>query len=99
MTWEEIYERIDELTEDIGELKASLEKSRAVRGGKENPADSSAQIVRLERRLKDKHLQVLAMQAELRMRPALSLGCLFFVLVGCPVGIWFSRSDYLSSFI
>jgi lipopolysaccharide export system permease protein len=33
------------------------------------------------------------------MRPALALGCLFFVLVGCPVGIWFSRSDYLSSFI
>jgi lipopolysaccharide export system permease protein len=24
---------------------------------------------------------------------------LFFILVGCPVGIWFSRSDYLSSFI
>ena len=33
------------------------------------------------------------------MRPALALGCLCFVLVGCPVGIWFSRSDYLSSFI
>jgi lipopolysaccharide export system permease protein len=36
---------------------------------------------------------------ELNMRPALSFGCLFFVLVGCPVGIWFSRSDYLSAFI
>ena len=23
----------------------------------------------------------------------------FFVVVGCPVGIWFSRSDFLSSFI
>ena len=33
------------------------------------------------------------------MRPALSVGCLCFILVGCPVGIWFSRSDYLSSFI
>ena len=33
------------------------------------------------------------------MRPALALGCLCFVLVGCPVGIWFSRSDYLSTFI
>ena len=33
------------------------------------------------------------------MRPALSCGCLCFVLVGCPVGIWFSRSDYLSAFI
>ena len=33
------------------------------------------------------------------MRPALSAGCFCFILVGCPVGIWFSRSDYLSSFI
>src|SRR5207253_2197933 len=38
-------------------------------------------------------------EAELHMRPALSCGCFFFVLVGCPVGIWFSRSDYLSAFI
>jgi lipopolysaccharide export system permease protein len=37
--------------------------------------------------------------AEFQMRPALSFGCLCFVLIGCPVGIWFSRSDYLSAFI
>ena len=37
--------------------------------------------------------------AEFQMRPALSCGCLCFVLIGCPVGIWFSRSDYLSAFI
>ena len=36
---------------------------------------------------------------EFQMRPALALGCLCFVLIGCPVGIWFSRSDYLSAFI
>jgi lipopolysaccharide export system permease protein len=36
---------------------------------------------------------------ELLMRPALSVGCFCFVLVGCPVGIWFSRNDYLSAFI
>jgi lipopolysaccharide export system permease protein len=27
------------------------------------------------------------------------MDCLFFIMVGCPIGIWFSRSDYLSSFI
>ena len=37
--------------------------------------------------------------AEFQIRPALALGCLCFVLVGCPVGIWFGRSDYLSSFM
>src|SRR6202011_3734327 len=39
------------------------------------------------------------LNTELHMRPALSFGCLFFVLIGCPVGIWFSRSDSLSAFI
>jgi lipopolysaccharide export system permease protein len=32
-------------------------------------------------------------------RPALAFGCLCFVVVGCPIGIWFSKSDYLSAFI
>jgi lipopolysaccharide export system permease protein len=40
-----------------------------------------------------------ASETETYMRPAISLGCLCFVLVGCPVGIWFSRADYLSSFV
>jgi len=44
-------------------------------------------------------LAILQIDTELRMRPALSFGCLCFVLIGCPVGIWFSRSDYLSAFI
>jgi lipopolysaccharide export system permease protein len=43
--------------------------------------------------------EIRAMDGELQMRPALAFGCLCFVLVGCPVGIWFSRSDYLSAFI
>ena len=33
------------------------------------------------------------------MRPALAAGCVCFVLIGAPVGIWFSRSDYLSTFV
>src|SRR5262249_484216 len=36
---------------------------------------------------------------EIQLRPALALGCLAFVLIGCPVGIWASRSDYLSVFM
>jgi lipopolysaccharide export system permease protein len=39
------------------------------------------------------------MNAEIQMRPAMAFGCLCFVLIGCPVGIWASRSDYLSSFV
>ena len=36
---------------------------------------------------------------EIAERPALALGCFFFVLIGCPVAIWFQKSDFLSSFI
>jgi lipopolysaccharide export system permease protein len=43
--------------------------------------------------------QSVYLDVELQMRPALSAGCLCFILVGCPVGIWFSRSDFLSSFM
>src|SRR5205085_4991902 len=38
-------------------------------------------------------------EAELYMRPALAVGCLCFALIGGPVGIWFSRADYLSAFV
>jgi lipopolysaccharide export system permease protein len=38
-------------------------------------------------------------EAELHMRPALAVGCLCFILIGAPVGIWFSRADYLSTFV
>ncbi|MCI0683887.1 MAG: LptF/LptG family permease [Gemmataceae bacterium] len=43
--------------------------------------------------------QIAGIDTEVQMRPALALGCLCFVLIGCPVGIWFSKSDYLSAFI
>lgn len=38
-------------------------------------------------------------QAEFHTRPALALGCLLFALLGCPVGIWANRADYLSTFV
>ena len=38
-------------------------------------------------------------QAEFYLRPALAFGCLLFALLGCPVGIWANRADYLSTFV
>ena len=52
-----------------------------------------------DNRIRNHSNQVLYLDVELMMRPALALGCFFFIVVGCPVGIWFGRSDYLSSFI
>lgn len=39
------------------------------------------------------------LRVEIAERPALALGCFFFVLIGCPVAIWFQKSDFLSSFV
>jgi lipopolysaccharide export system permease protein len=38
-------------------------------------------------------------EAELYQRPALACACLLFALIGCPVGIWANRADYLSTFV
>jgi lipopolysaccharide export system permease protein len=40
-----------------------------------------------------------AVETDVQMRPALAIGCICFVLIGGPVGIWFSRADYLSTFV
>jgi lipopolysaccharide export system permease protein len=101
LTWEQMYELLDELREEQADLEKKREVSQSLLGPQGGPVDPAylGYLANLEHKLKDKHLQILAIEAELHMRPALSLGCLFFVLIGCPVGIWFSRSDYLSSFI
>lgn len=36
---------------------------------------------------------------QLNLRPAVAFSCLCFVLIGCPLGIWFRRGDYLSTFV
>ncbi|CAN5413937.1 LptF/LptG family permease [soil metagenome] len=38
-------------------------------------------------------------QCEFNMRPALALSSLVFALIGVPVGLFFNRADYLSSFV
>ena len=53
----------------------------------------------IQARLKHLHYDLANIIAEYHLRPSLALGCLCFVLVGCPIGIWFSKSDYLSAFI
>jgi len=39
------------------------------------------------------------LQLEWYMRPALAFGCVVFALIGCPVGMWANRGDYLSIFV
>lgn len=39
------------------------------------------------------------MRYEYHLRPAIAFGCLLFAAVGCPVGLWANRADYLSIFV
>jgi lipopolysaccharide export system permease protein len=38
-------------------------------------------------------------EIQLSIRPAVAFSCFGFMLVGCPVGVWVRRKDYLSTFV
>jgi lipopolysaccharide export system permease protein len=99
LTWQEIIDRREELGRKIRELekKISLTTSNAFLVGA--PDDLHIKTKLFNEQKAQHEQEIVALNVELQMRPALSLGCLFFILAGCPVGIWFSRSDYLSAFI
>jgi lipopolysaccharide export system permease protein len=99
MTWEEIHEKQVETDEEMEKLAALISVSTAQMLLTDVPWDFPQHLKQLDERMANFRLQRVALDVELLMRPALSVGCVFFILVGCPVGIWFSRSDFLSSFI
>jgi lipopolysaccharide export system permease protein len=99
MTWEELVEAkagkrsdIEKLDAEIFLITSRLTLTQPLDGLFDHLKNLKA--MRQQRVSERTNLEV-----EMQMRPAVGLGCLCFVLVGCPVGIWFSRSDYLSAFI
>lgn len=99
MTWDEIQERQAEAASEADGFASQIALTTARSYLITPPADLHKQLASLNMVMRHKQLELNSLAAELQMRPALSFGCLCFVLVGCPVGIWFSRSDYLSAFI
>jgi lipopolysaccharide export system permease protein len=98
MTWQEILDRRQEMQAKIDELTSEVRLGTS-QMAPQDETDLPQEYKDLLSRAQFFQLQVTVLDVELQMRPALSVGCLCFILVGCPVGIWFSRSDYLSSFI
>jgi lipopolysaccharide export system permease protein len=99
MTWQEILENRRQFQDEVQKVRGEIAVNTAAKFLQDVPSDLPKHINNLKERLDTIQQQVLALDVELQMRPALCVGCLCFILVGCPVGIWFSRSDYLSSFI
>src|SRR5262249_43711555 len=99
MTCPEIVQRRQEIRAEEKRLATEIALETAQSALRQPPADLARRISDLKNERDRRQLEITTLDAELQMRPALSLGCFCFVLVGCPVGIWFGRSDYLSAFI
>jgi lipopolysaccharide export system permease protein len=99
LTWEEMDEMRQKLMEEIEEKEAEIALYKAQLLMKDHAPKLGEHIRNLTFIKVQYEGELRGLDAEMHMRPALALGCLCFVLVGCPVGIFFSRSDILSSFI
>jgi lipopolysaccharide export system permease protein len=102
LTWDDLPVRI-RMVKD--ELDAKEQRREETRRDAEKIDDPDRRLLYLEQ---DRHLKyqtdalrrsVRNIQAEYYLRPALAFGCLIFALLGCPVGIWANRADYLSTFV
>jgi len=101
MTWLELDEIRAEIEAKVEELRGLIaaEEAKLNHSGRP-PAQAVKEQIHGWRYNEQQLLGTLrAIDVDKQMRPAIALGCLCFVLVGCPVGIWFSKSDYLSAFI
>jgi lipopolysaccharide export system permease protein len=99
MDWNQLLERRDEVQEELDGLDAKIAESIARMSLQGPPDDLPIHINHLKNQKQHTIRELNSLNVELQMRPAIAVGCLCFVLVGCPVGIWFSKSDYLSAFI
>ncbi len=87
-----LVDRISSVVAQIGEATAQM----GLQGAPESLPQHRRNLIEMEAQLQR---NLGGIDLELYMRPVISFGCLCFVLVGCPVGIWFSKRDYLSAFI
>ena len=103
VTWDGLPARLGELGVKRDEAAAQrAEYQQAVADPATPPADRAkmhAQLPYSDANLKDLGRQLRSLEYERQGRPALAVGCLIFAVIGCPVGLWFNRSDYLSTFV
>src|SRR5262249_53905630 len=99
MTWTQLHERRQEIIDELQEIGAEIAQAAAMTLLANAPSSLPDHRRNLEEKTKWVGRDLLAVDLEIYMRPAVAAGCLCFVLVGCPVGIWFSKRDYLSAFI
>ena len=99
MTWSELGEFRQRLMDDLNKAQLDIAAHLSKWHNSRPPQYVADYLKNTRYTVTMKTSQIASIDTEIQMRPALALGCLCFVLVGCPVGIWFSKSDYLSAFI
>jgi lipopolysaccharide export system permease protein len=99
MTWAELEARTQDLESERKKMEEDIEMHKVQLHIGAAPGEFADHVRSLTFKIQAINNTLHKIMAEYQIRPALSLGCLCFVLVGCPVGIWFGRKDYLSSFI
>jgi lipopolysaccharide export system permease protein len=99
MNYEELLDYQRKLREQMEENATEMATVAARLDQSNPPKDLPTHLDNLRSIQKLRQYQTYNVATELHMRPSLAVGCLCFVLVGCPVGIWLSRSDFLSAFI
>jgi lipopolysaccharide export system permease protein len=99
MTWLELQEDHDRRMHEIEGIDAKIALTTTQLSLARRIDQLPKHLANLKSMRHQRWSEALNLEVEMHMRPAVGMGCLCFVLVGCPVGIWFSRSDYLSAFI
>jgi len=99
MTWQELVARRAELNGEIDAASAEIAAGETSLRLEGHRPDLPAHLQNLKGQQKFLGQQCRFIEVEMLMRPALSIGCFCFIVVGCPIGIMFSRGDYLGAFI
>jgi lipopolysaccharide export system permease protein len=99
MTWEEMVERRRELIEEGDHIQNEMDTALVQLEQPGARPDLPQHVANLREKMRQVNILRQHIYVEMLMRPALSIGCLCFILAAAPIAIWFSRGDYLGSFI
>ena len=103
LEWTEIEARIAQLEAARVKKAADRDETRELKARPGNPPHLQNELglrdIDLSNQIRDADREVRNLRYETYVRPALAFGCLCFAVIGCPVGMWANRADYLSTFV
>jgi lipopolysaccharide export system permease protein len=99
INWDQLLEKSKFHGTFAEEQKTKLEAQRKVYAQLNRPEDLAREERHFNAVIKESLRLKKNAEVEYYLRPALAVSCFCFALVGCPVGLWASRADYLSSFM